>query len=107
MEKNTPKRPGAFHNWLSLAGFIISAGGVFAFILLFAIDTFAHNGNPYMGLLAYVVAPAFMLLGLAIAFFGAWLHRKRLVKAGIHPDHPAISIDLTRKRDRHVLAGVI
>lgn len=107
MQQNTPKRPGAFHNWLSLAGVIISAGGVFAFILLFAIDTFAHGGNPYMGLLAYVVAPAFMILGAIIAFAGAWLHRKRLKKAGLEPGHPAISIDLTRKRDRHVLVGVV
>ena len=43
---------------------IISAGGLFAFILLFAIDTFAHNGNPYMGLLAYVIAPGFILTDL-------------------------------------------
>jgi nitrate/TMAO reductase-like tetraheme cytochrome c subunit len=106
MEPTTRKAPGAFHNWISLIGLIISAGGIFAFILLFAIDIFAHDGNPYMGLLAYVVAPFFMLLGAAIAIFGAWLHRKRLRKSGVETGPPAFSIDLSRKRDRHVLAGV-
>ena len=88
MESTTRNRPGAFHNWISLIGLIISAGGIFAFILLFAIDLFAHDGNPYMGLLAYVVAPFFMLLGAAIAIFGAWLHRKRLRKSGVETGAP-------------------
>jgi nitrate/TMAO reductase-like tetraheme cytochrome c subunit len=96
-----------FRNWLSLVGVIISSGGVFAFILLFAIDTFAQHGNPYMGLLAYVVAPGFMLLGVFLSIFGAWLHRRSLKKAGIATARPGFSIDLTRKRDRHVLVGII
>ena len=58
--------PGIFHNWLTAIGLIISSGGLFAFILLFGIDTFAHHGNPYMGLLAYVVAPGFMMMGLGL-----------------------------------------
>jgi nitrate/TMAO reductase-like tetraheme cytochrome c subunit len=102
----TSKRPGAFHNWLSLTGLIISSGGIFAFFLLFAIDTFAHDGNPYMGLLAYVVAPGFMFLGGFLAVLGAWLHRRKLGKIGLGPEHPSFSIDLTRKRDRQVLVGM-
>jgi nitrate/TMAO reductase-like tetraheme cytochrome c subunit len=97
--------PNRFRNWLSLIGLIISIGGFFAFVLLFLIDIFAHDGNPYMGLLAYVVAPGFMVLGMAIAFVGAWLHRKHLNAA---PEKaPAITIDLNRRRDRQVLVGVI
>ena len=106
METTTRNHPGAFHNWMSLIGLIISAGGIFAFIFLFGIDVFAHDGNPYMGLLAYVVAPFFMLLGGAIAVFGAWLHRKRLRRSGVGTGARAFSIDLSRKRDRQVLAGV-
>ena len=50
---------------------ILSIGGFFAFILLMGIDLFAHHGNPYMGLLAYVVAPGFMILGAVVALVGA------------------------------------
>ena len=53
-------RPRLLRNWLSLAGAVLSASAFFAFLLLFAIDLFAHNGNPYMGILAYVVAPGFL-----------------------------------------------
>src|SRR6185436_4344303 len=94
-----------FQNWISLVGLIISIGGFFAFVLLMAIDLFAHHGNPYMGLLAYVIAPGFMILGAIIAFFGARLHRKHLL--GAQADRPpAITIDLNRPRDRRVLVGV-
>lgn len=98
---------GLFRNWLSVAGLIISAGGMFAFILLFGIDTFAHHANPYLGLLAYVVAPGFMILGGALAFIGPWMHRRRLRALGKTEEQSAISIDLTRPRDRKVLLGVI
>ncbi|HEX7862762.1 MAG TPA: NapC/NirT family cytochrome c [Verrucomicrobiae bacterium] len=104
-EHDKPKTaPGPFRNWLTLAGTIIAAGGLLAFLLLFAIDITAHGGNPYMGLLAYVVAPGFMLLGIAIAFLGVWLHRRQLRKAG-ESKASRITIDLTRSRDRKILAG--
>ena len=94
-----------FQNWISLVGLIISIGGFFAFVLLMAIDLFAHHGNPYMGLLAYVIAPGFMILGAIIAFFGARLHRKHLL--GAQADRaPAITIDLNRQRDRRILVGI-
>jgi nitrate/TMAO reductase-like tetraheme cytochrome c subunit len=96
--------PSAFRNWLSLAGLVVSSGGLFAFLLLFAIDIYAHNGNPYMGLLAYVVAPGFIVLGIAIALAGAWLHRRHL-RLGVPTVRPAITIDLNRARDRKVLVG--
>src|SRR5688572_32437537 len=102
---NTSSIPNRFRNWLSLIGLIIAIGGFFAFVLLMAIDLFAHHGNPYMGLLAYVIAPAFMILGAVIAFYGARLHRKHLL--GAQADRaPAITIDLNRPRDRRVLVGI-
>src|SRR5689334_3743649 len=101
-----PKRPGLFRNWLSVAGLVISGGGLFAFVLLFAIDSFAHRGNPYMGLLAYVIAPSFMIFGALLAVLGARLHRRHL-RLGSLAAHPAITIDFTRSRDRKVLVGVL
>lgn len=102
--KSQLRPPSLFRNWLSLAGLVVSGGGLFAFLLLFAIDLYAHNGNPYMGLLAYIVAPGFILLGAAIALCGAWLHRRHL-RSGAPATRPAITIDLSRARDRHVLVG--
>lgn len=104
-QENRSRLPNHFQNWVSLVGLIISIGGFFAFVLLMAIDLFAHHGNPYMGLLAYVVAPGFMILGAIVAIVGARVHRKHL--KGAEADRaPAITIDLSRTRDRRVLVGI-
>src|SRR5688572_23648679 len=100
-----PKTPGPFRNWLSLSGTIIAIGGLFAFVFLFAIDLFAHHGNPYMGILAYVIAPGFMLLGLFLVGLGVWLHRRHLRISTPGAALPALSIDLSRPRDQKVFAG--
>ncbi len=106
---NKPRhgRSRHFHNWLSLAGVIVALGGMFAFLLLWGIDLFAHRGNPYMGILAYVVSPFFMFLGTAMALLGAWVHRRHLRKSGaVVVPHPLI-IDFSRPRDRKVLGWFI
>jgi len=101
------KRPIRLKNWLSVTGLIIAGGGLFAFVFLFAIDLFAHHGNPYMGILAYVVAPGFILLGIALTLAGAWRHHRALrdfdPKAASHE----LTIDLTRARDRKLAAFFI
>src|SRR5215472_1845851 len=94
-----------FQNWLSWAGILLAAAALFAFVLLFAIDSFAPAKNPYVGILAYVVAPFFFLLGLALMLLGAILHRRAERRAGhLEEKHHVLQIDLSRKRDRRILA---
>jgi hypothetical protein len=90
-------RKSSLKNWRTVTGAIVSLGGVFAFAFLFFIDTFAHHGNPYMGILAYVIAPGFIIGGIGFAVFGAWLHARRARRVDYN-----ISIDLTRPRDRRI-----
>jgi nitrate/TMAO reductase-like tetraheme cytochrome c subunit len=71
-------KKSAFPNWLSLYGLIVVAGSIFAFLLLFLLDLFSHNANPYVGILAYLIAPMFFALGLGISFAGWMWHRWRL-----------------------------
>jgi len=76
-DKDTvPPKTRLFRNWLSLAGAVLSAGAFFAFLLLFAIDTFARVSNPYLGILAYVVAPGFLFMGFGLIGAGAWIQRR-------------------------------
>jgi hypothetical protein len=98
-ETTRTKKPTSLKNWLTIGGAIIATGGVFAFAFLFFIDVFAHHGNPYMGILAYIVAPGFVVLGAALAVVGAWReHRKHT-----RPDKAyEVSIDLSRPRDRKI-----
>jgi hypothetical protein len=68
------RRTSVFRNWLSLSGLVIITGSVFSFALLFVLDAFAHYANPYVGILTYLVAPGFFVIGLLFAgrvlFFG-------------------------------------
>lgn len=90
-------------NWISLAGAIIAVGSFFAFLLLFSFDVFAEHGNPYMGILAYLVAPIFLVIGLALVAIGSLIQLRKERHA--QPDAPPVSltIDLSRVRDRKIL----
>src|ERR1700745_2824965 len=92
-----------FRNWLSWSGMVLAASALFAFLLLFAFDLFAVHRNPYIGILAYVVAPLFFIFGVSLVFFGAsvrWLTGRGAVRAA---EPLAIKIDLSRPRDRRIL----
>ncbi|MCC7373615.1 MAG: NapC/NirT family cytochrome c [Verrucomicrobiales bacterium] len=90
-----------FQNWLSAAGAIMATAAFFAFLLLFATDILARQSNPYVGILAYIVAPAFFFLGSGMLFAGFKIHSKHVAKSG-DAAHPLI-IDLTRGRDKRLL----
>ena len=53
-----------FRNWLSLTGLVVVVGSLFSFFLLLLLDALAHFSNPYVGILTYLVAPAFLVIGL-------------------------------------------
>jgi nitrate/TMAO reductase-like tetraheme cytochrome c subunit len=95
-----PPRSSVFKNWLSLTGFVVMVGSLFSFLLLLTMDALAHLSNPYLGILTYLVAPGFLVLGLMTALGGAWLRHRQIVKAS-GPFAP-LRIDLTRPRDRRV-----
>ncbi|HZV35855.1 MAG TPA: NapC/NirT family cytochrome c [Verrucomicrobiae bacterium] len=101
-----PKRSTQYRNWVSLSGFVVAISSFFAFVLLFAMDLFAHHGNPYMGILTYLVAPGFLGFGFFMILLGAWLHRRELRK--LVPGAPQVfTIDFSRPRDRKALVGFL
>src|SRR5499427_7030964 len=106
----TPRRSSVFRNWMSLSGFVVVIGSVFSFLLLLLLDAMAHFANPYIGILTYLVAPGFFVIGLLLAGVGALLRHRQLVRyAG---PFPPVRIDLTKRRDRRLfgfflLGGVL
>jgi NapC/NirT cytochrome c family, N-terminal region len=91
-------------NWISLAGLIIALGSIFAFILLLIFDVFAARRSPYLGILSYVVAPAFLFLGLIFMVLGRLLYRRQKVRAAGQEFKPTLVIDLSSERHRQYLA---
>src|ERR1035438_3178178 len=97
----TPRRSSVFRNWLSLTGLVVVVGSLFSFFLLLLLDALAHFANPYVGILTYLVAPAFLVMGLLLALLGAFLRHRRILRTS--GPLPPLRIDLTRPRDRRLL----
>ena len=91
-------------NWISFAGLVVVAASFFAFALLMAIDLSSGFSNPYVGIFTYLVAPAFLILGLAMMVGGLIVERLRRHRRApeIVPKFPRL--DLNSPRHRKVLA---
>lgn len=98
-------RPAAqhsvFRNWLTLSGLMLVVASLFAFLLLFTLDSLAHVSNPYVGILTYFVTPGFTMAGLFLAALGVWRRRRRISKSD--RTAPVLTIDLSRRHDRRML----
>jgi hypothetical protein len=92
------------HNWISTVGAILAASSFFAALTLIAIDAARGFANPYLGILTYLVAPAFLVGGLALIVAGLLVERRRrrrLAPAEV-PKH--LRIDFGNPRHRMAFA---
>ena len=101
--KRTFRNPRLFRNWIGLLGVLLAVSAVFSFILLFAIDIIAEHANPYMGILAYVVSPAFFFTGCGLILLGYWLQRRHRKKTRGEKTPLVLSINLSTRRHRRYL----
>jgi len=79
-----PDRPTRFgrvwstlRNPISLTGAALALVSLANIIFLFLIDVLSATSSPYVGILAYMVAPGFLILGLLIIAVGAWWDTRR------------------------------
>jgi hypothetical protein len=90
-------------NPVSLAGValgIVSLANVFIFVL---IDNIAVKPSPYVGILAYMVSPGFLILGLLLMLAGVLLERhKHLAPSAFYP-----RIDLNDRTQRSAVISFI
>jgi nitrate/TMAO reductase-like tetraheme cytochrome c subunit len=92
-----------FNNWISAIGGVVAIGALFSFALLAWMDFTQGDQNPYLGIFTYIVAPGFLLAGLALVFFGAWAQRRWAIKhAATKPDKWRLDWS-NRKQRRNVL----
>ena len=88
IDKTPPQEVEPWHrlrmllrNPISLAGValgIVSLANIFIFVL---IDNIAVKPSPYIGILAYMVSPGFLVLGLLLMLAGVLLERRKKVVA--------------------------
>lgn len=99
----TPPSPEPWHrsrmllrNPVSLAGValaIVSLANIFIFVL---IDAIAVRPSPYVGILAYMVSPGFLILGLLLMLVGLLLERRRKVAPTAF--YPRIDLNVPAQR---------
>jgi nitrate/TMAO reductase-like tetraheme cytochrome c subunit len=93
---------GLIANPISLIGLALAVVALGNVLFLFFIDLTSEHSSPYVGILAYMVAPAFLALGLILAVAGAfYTRRKRLAGAGAAP---YLRLDFSDASQRGALA---
>jgi nitrate/TMAO reductase-like tetraheme cytochrome c subunit len=98
------RRPGLYRNTVSLVGSALAAVSLANIIFLFLIDSLSGRPSPYIGIFAYMVMPAFLILGLLLIPVGMLLERNRRLR-GEKLDLPAYPrIDLNVPAQRSALA---
>jgi len=75
------------------------------FLFVFLADSFGMHTNPYMGIVFFIIMPAFFVLGLLMIPAGVYLERRRTRK-GLAP-HKFLTIDFNVPRHRRVVLAVI
>jgi nitrate/TMAO reductase-like tetraheme cytochrome c subunit len=66
-------------NPISLAGVALGLVSLANIFLFFLIDVIAAKPSPYIGILAYMVSPGFLFLGLVLILAGVLLERRKKV----------------------------
>ncbi len=100
------KSRSILNNWISAVGGVLAGGAFMSFALLVWIDFTRRDSNPYLGIFTYIVAPGFLIAGLAIFFFGAWAQRRWQIKhAATKPDKWRLDFSDRKQRRAIVLFG--
>jgi nitrate/TMAO reductase-like tetraheme cytochrome c subunit len=67
----------AMANPISMIGAALALVALANVIFLFLIDILSTTSSPYVGILAYMVAPGFLIFGLLLVAFGVWWDYRR------------------------------
>ena len=93
------KFPLSFYNPITLAGAALAAVSFGLILFLILLESLAQNPKPYMGIIAFVILPSVMFVGISIAVFGI-LREHRLRRIGKHSGPHLPQIDLNNPRHR-------
>jgi hypothetical protein len=79
--QNKPSRrrrlPASYYNGITLAGAALAALALGLIVFMVILETTAEDHNPYVGIVAFIILPAFLVLGIAIGIFGVLRQQRR------------------------------
>jgi hypothetical protein len=88
------------NNWISIPGLVIATMSGFAILFFIIVSIVSNTSNPYLGILLYLVLPAFMAAGLVLFLAGIYLEwrRQRNHAASIPLAWPQLDLNLPKHR---------
>jgi len=95
---------GLARNFTSLIGAALAAISLANIVFLVLVSWISSQPSPYLGILAFLVFPAFLILGLLLVPAGMWLERRRRRKRMPGEISKFPQIDLNRPAQRNALA---
>ena len=106
MNDGPPKTPSLTRNPISVIGAIIAFVALMNTIFLIFIDVRGAHSSPYMGILAWIVAPSILCFGLFLFIAGMLLERRR--RRGKMPEEYSEypKLDFNVARTRRLVVGI-
>lgn len=99
--------PRLIHNLISAVGVMVAAVTGLAVSFLLVVSIISKTINPYIGILLYMVLPAFLMAGLLLIPVGIYIEWRRRQKKGQISYHKWPYVDLNVPRQRRVVAVFI
>lgn len=101
--------PSSFYNIVSLAGALLAIMSFGLILFLFTLELLSDDSKPYMGIIAFIVLPVFLIIGLLLIAVGIVREHKRL-KAGLavkEKKFPRIDLNDVKQRRAFTYVSVI
>lgn len=98
--------PSSFYNIVSLAGAFLAMLSFGLIIFLFILELFSHQSNPYVGIIAFVLLPVFLIIGLLLIGIGIIREHKREKAGLVSTEKKFPKIDLNDDKQRRAFTYV-
>jgi hypothetical protein len=100
----TRKLPGSVYNTISIVGAGIAALSFGGIVFLLFVEAFAETSTPYLGIINYLVFPAFLVLGLILVPIGMLREHHRRAKFHALPSLPRVDLNFPHHRRMFILS---
>jgi nitrate/TMAO reductase-like tetraheme cytochrome c subunit len=97
------KLPNSVYNWTTAIGTVLASISLFLILFFIGISFFFEGQGAYLGLLTYMVLPAFLILGLLLIPIGMWRRVRKSRREGTIQERRWPKIDFNESRHRNAL----
>ena len=94
--------PSSVYNPITMVGASVSLISFGLILFLTLLEAMSTQHKPYMGIIAFIILPAFLILGLLLIAFGIIREHKR-EKRGVHRNQRLPVLDLNDPRYRRAV----